>query len=45
MPSHSSVREFSVRLGGLLSLDVLKEREDSRVVLLGKKGAELRVQV
>lgn len=44
MPSHSSVREFSARLGELLSLDALREREDSRVVLLGKKGAQLRVR-
>lgn len=44
MPQHSSVREFSARLGELLSLDILKEREDSRVVLLGKKGASLHVR-
>jgi len=44
MPSHSSVREFSARLGQMLSIDVLREREDSRVVLLGKKGSRLSVR-
>lgn len=44
MPSHSSVREFSERLASHLSLDVLREREDSRVVLLGTKGARLAVR-
>lgn len=44
MPSHSAVREFSCRLAERLSLDVLGEREDSRIVLLGKKGTRLRVR-
>ncbi len=44
MPSHASVREFSARLSKRLSLDVLGEREDSRIVLLGRKGAKLRVR-
>lgn len=43
MPSHSSVREFSERLAGRLSLDILAEREDSRVVLVGRKGTRLKV--
>ncbi len=43
MPSHSSVREFSARLADRLSLDILAEREDSRVVLVGKKGTKLKV--
>jgi len=43
MPSHSSVREFSARLADRLSLDILAEREDSRVVLVGKKGTRLKV--
>lgn len=44
MPSHSSVREFANRIAGLTSLQFLGEREDSRVVVLGKKGAKLRVR-
>ncbi len=43
MPSHQSVQEFSSRLASRLSVDVLAEREDSRVVLLGEKGTRLRL--
>ncbi len=43
MPSHATVREFSDRLAERLSMDILKEREDSRVVLLGKDVSELRI--
>ncbi len=44
MPSHNSVREFSERLAERLSLDILAEREDSRVAVVGKKGSKLRVR-
>ncbi len=44
MPSHSSVREFSGRLASRLSMDLLAEREDSRVVLVGRKGERLSVR-
>ena len=44
MPSHSKVREFSQRIAERLSIDVLGERPDSRVVLLGRKGSRLRVR-
>jgi len=44
MPSHASVREFSARLANRLGLELLKEREDSRVVLLGRKGSRLSVR-
>lgn len=44
MPSHQSVREFSLRLAEKLSLDFLGERADSRVVLLGDKKTRLRVR-
>ena len=44
MPSHASVREFSKRLAERLSLEILREREDSRVVLVGDRNAELRVR-
>jgi len=43
MPSHESVREFSDRLANLLSLEVLREREDSRVTLIGSESAKLGV--
>lgn len=43
MPSHSSVREFSARLAEKMSLDILREREDSRVVLIGRKGSKMRI--
>lgn len=44
MPSHESVREFSQRLAEKLSLEILREREDSRVVLIGGSGADLRLK-
>jgi len=44
MPSHQSVREFSLRLSEKVSLDLLGERADSRVVLLGGKNSVLRVR-
>jgi len=44
MPPHSSVREFANRIAELTALDFLGEREDSRVVVLGKKNAKLRVR-
>ncbi len=44
MPSHESVKEFSQRLADRLSLKVLREREDSRVVLIGKEGKDIRLR-
>ena len=44
MPSHLEVREFSRRLAEKLSMDVLKEREDSRVVLVGDSRSSLKVR-
>ena len=35
MPSHSKVKEFGERLGQMIGMQVLKEKPDSRVVLLG----------
>ena len=43
MPSHTSIREFSTRLAERMSLDLLCEREDSRVVLIGRKGSRIRI--
>ena len=44
MPSHASVREFAMRLSQKLSLDILAEREDSRVAVIGRRGSKLRVR-
>ncbi len=44
MPSHKSVREFAKRIAERLSLEVLAERDDSRVVVIGKKGSKLKVR-
>ena len=41
MPSPTMIREFSERLGGELGMEVLKERRDSRVAVLGPSGAKL----
>lgn len=43
MPSHKTVQDFASRLADILGLDVLKERSDSRVVLLGESGTGLNV--
>lgn len=43
MPSHQAMHEFSSRLASRLSIELLAEREDSRVVLLGEKGTRLRI--
>jgi tRNA wybutosine-synthesizing protein 1 len=44
MPSHKTVQDFASRLASILDIDVLKERPDSRVVLLGERGVRLSVQ-
>jgi len=44
MPSHAAVREFAQRLADRLSLEILAEREDSRVAVVGKNGAKLRLR-
>ena len=41
MPAHASVREFASRLAARTGMEFLGEREDSRVVVLGKKGVRL----
>ncbi|MCL2148507.1 MAG: radical SAM protein, partial [Methanomassiliicoccaceae archaeon] len=38
MPSAEEVRAFSSRLGEIVGMSVIREREDSRVVLLGREG-------
>jgi wyosine [tRNA(Phe)-imidazoG37] synthetase (radical SAM superfamily) len=43
MPSHQAMHEFSSRLASRLSIELLAERKDSKVVLLGEKGTRLRI--
>jgi tRNA wybutosine-synthesizing protein 1 len=43
MPSHEMITEFSKRLGDRLGMEILKERKDSRVLVLGKNNAQLRI--
>ncbi|UCG68850.1 MAG: 4-demethylwyosine synthase TYW1 [Thermoplasmata archaeon] len=44
MPSHEKVQKFGKRLGSLLGYDILMERSDSRVVLLGDDKRKCRVR-
>ncbi len=43
MPSHTDIVEFSRRLGERLGMDMLKERKDSRVLVLGSDDHQLRI--
>jgi tRNA wybutosine-synthesizing protein 1 len=43
MPSHDEVRGFGESLGSILGLDILLERTDSRVVLLGDDLKKCRI--
>lgn len=43
MPSPAMIREFSERLGRSLGMEVLKERKDSRVALLGRPGSKVEM--
>ena len=43
MPSHQNIVEFSNRLGERLGLELLREKKDSRVVLLGKRGTKTEI--
>ena len=44
MPSFAEIRDFSGQLGDRLGMEIIKEREDSRVVLLGHQGDETDVR-
>lgn len=44
MPSMDEIRKFSSDLGDLVGMEIIKERADSRVVLLGKPGMETDVR-
>jgi len=43
MPSFQEIKEFSEQLGKLTGKEIIKEKEDSRVVLLGQPGMETNV--
>jgi tRNA wybutosine-synthesizing protein 1 len=43
MPPHTQIIEFSKRLGDRLGMEILKERKDSRVLLLGRSGSQVRI--
>ena len=40
MPSFDEIKDFSSRLGEGIGMEIIKERADSRVVLLGHPGVE-----
>jgi tRNA wybutosine-synthesizing protein 1 len=44
MPSHANIVEFSRRLGTLLGMEILKQKADSRVVLLGNSGTRTEIE-
>ena len=44
MPRHNAIRSFSSRLAGLLGYEILDEREESRVVLLGKDKKKMKIR-
>ena len=44
MPSFAEIRDFSQQLGSRIGMELIKEREDSRVVLLGHPGEETDVR-
>ncbi len=44
MPSFDEIKDFSARLGEKVGMEIIKERADSRVVLLGHSGQETDVR-
>ena len=44
MPSFQEIKEFSQELGSRIGKEIIKEKEDSRVVLLGTPGMETDVR-
>jgi tRNA wybutosine-synthesizing protein 1 len=44
MPSFDEIKEFSARLGPHIEMEIIKERADSRVVLLGHPGEETDIR-
>jgi wyosine biosynthesis protein TYW1 len=44
MPSFDEIKDFSMQLGSEIGMDIIKEREDSRVLLLGPSGMDTDVR-
>jgi len=44
MPSFDEIKDFSMQLGSEVGMDIIKEREDSRVLLLGPSGMDTDVR-
>ncbi|WP_400149210.1 4-demethylwyosine synthase TYW1 [Candidatus Methanarcanum hacksteinii] len=44
MPSFDEIRQFSQKLGSKVGMEIIKEKADSRVVLLGTPGMETNVR-
>jgi tRNA wybutosine-synthesizing protein 1 len=44
MPSHPEIVDFSEQLGNRVGMEILKEKKDSRVTLLGIPGIEMNVR-
>ena len=44
MPSFDEIRDFSFQLGQRMGMEIINERADSRVVLLGPPGIETDVR-
>jgi len=44
MPSFDTIRAFSEKLGAELGMEIIKEKKDSRVLLLGHRGIETDVR-
>lgn len=44
MPSFQEIRDFSASLGERIGMEIINERKDSRVVLLGQSGMETDVR-
>lgn len=43
MPSHKLIKEFAKKEADLLGLDIIAEKEDSRVCLIGEKGNDTKL--
>ena len=43
MPSHDLIKEFAEKEADLLGLDVIDEKEDSRVCLIGEEGMDTKL--
>jgi tRNA wybutosine-synthesizing protein 1 len=44
MPKHETIRDFGSQLAGKLGYEILDEKEDSRVVLLGKNKKDMKIK-